>query len=139
MGVCLAFVAAIGLPAYVISPERSFAKGGWVGLLVVLGMESLFVAMLLRRTVLTVDPSRGTLTLRGIRLPLPARTRELRAADVVDVVKQFSTGRGGRGSRLALVLRSGEAVALTNSYFGNLGRMDRDMAAIRALCGLARR
>jgi hypothetical protein len=136
MGICLVFVAMIGAPAYVISPEQAFAKGGWVGLLVVLGFEALFIALLLRRTVLTLDATGATLTLRSIRLPFSQRVCEVRMAEIVSVVKQLSRGRGGSGCRLALVLQSGAEVPLTNSYFGSWGRMDRDAAAIRAFLGL---
>ena len=129
----MAGLAAITVPAYVLEPARSLRGGGIVGLAVLVAFELGLLAIAERRVFLEVDEAGATLTLRHRRWPLPTRTERIPLADVKDV--KVDKARRSLAVRLVLVLHSGTEHPLTNSYFGISPRTQRDVEALRELCG----
>lgn len=60
-------------------------------------------------------------------------TVDVPIADVRDVVLQRSPR--SRAVRIVLAMQDGRELPVTTSYFGNLGHMEQDASALRALIG----
>lgn len=132
--VAMALLAVIALPAYVLEPARAFGGGGIVGVAALVGFEVLLLAIARRSVLLTVDARLSTLTLEDTRWPFRGRFRQVPIADLRDVTLQRAPRHPS--VRIALVMKSGTEMPLTDSYFGGGAHMDRDIAAIRELCAL---
>lgn len=133
--IAMAFVALTVVPAFFLAPARSLGGGGVFGGATFLGFEVLLFAIARRHVLLTVDARRTKLELRDVRWPLSPRQRVVPVPSIRDVTVQKAPR--SPAVRLALVLESGEHVPLTQSYFGGGAHTDRDLAAIRKLCGLS--
>lgn len=130
----MVFLALIFVPAVIFGPAERWGSVS-VGLVVALSFELVLLSIARRRVVVTLDERTSTLILSSTRWPLAARTHQVPVADVQDVVVQKSPN--STAVRIALVLSHDRELPVTSSYFGDLGHMQRDAAAIRALCGIA--
>lgn len=133
----MAFLATIALPAYVVAPSRSLSGGALFGLVVFVAFETVLLSIARRRVLLAVDEHGKSLTIRDLNWPLPERTDRVALAEIIAV--NIQKAPRSPAVRIALVFRSGEERPLTQSYFAPGVHMDRDAAAIEAMCGSSAR
>jgi hypothetical protein len=124
----MVLLALVVVPALVLAPAGATL---WPGLVLWVLFEAFLATLLFQHVEAHVEGDQLTFVHR--RWPLGGRRQTLPVADVERAELEPSPGRRGPAYRLALKLRDGKTVPLTDAYFGRTDRQERDLAELQRL------